>query len=438
MILRMKALLAVVLATVVGQAAFAGGLTQVELNGNTYSNITKVYLSSRGLVIIMFQGGGTAAPVGKVPEDFLASWNISQKAQAAAKSERAAIAEKNLDRAIQSGAFREVDGVVYDTRKPQSDWVTFYNAKVIQVLDDGAIVDATPRTYRVVAIFVKHLSSQVADTDYITFTAKQVGTYSYINKLGDDRTIRSYDLGRVCGRSEIPKTVLSGQKAFDSIPIAGSPQIDVTASLPDSYNLQASGSGFFVSKDGYLVTNAHVVRNARRVKVRYGGDVLPATVIRSDDKSDLALLKVSGHFPALCVSTNDAQLGDSVFTIGFPDIELQGMEPKYTDGKISSLSGLMDDPTRYQISVPVQPGNSGGPLVDTAGNVEGVIVSRLNDLAMIRSQGSIPQNVNYAIKGNVLREFLSQSPEVKLEAASVGGKSAVSTVRQAVAIVLAY
>ncbi len=233
---------------------------------------------------------------------------------------------------------------------------------------------------------------------------------------------------------------MSGHKAYDSLPLAGAPQIDAVAKLPDSDNLTASGSGFFVSEDGYLITNAHVVRNARKVKVRTGGDVLSAEVVRVDETKDLALLKVSGDFTALSISTNDVQLGDPVFTIGFPDIDLQGMEPKYTDGKISSLSGLMDDATQYQISVPVQPGNSGGPLVDTAGRVKGVVVARLNDLAVLRSQGSLPQNVNYAIKGNLLRNFLSQSPEVKLvpAASPADSKSAVSSVRQSVAIVLVY
>ena len=103
-------------------------------------------------------------------------------------------------------------------------------------------------------------------------------------------------------------------------------------------------------------------------------------------------------------------LDQAVFTIGFPDIKLQGTEPKYTDGKISSSSGIQDDPNQFQISVPVQPGNSGGPLVDFSGEVRGVIVARLNEIAALRSTGTLPQNVNYAIKSSVLRQFLSQFP----------------------------
>ncbi len=109
MITAMKALLAVVLAAVVGQAAFGAGLSQVEVNGNSYSNITDVHLGSGGLVIILFPGGGTSVKVDKLPTDFLASWNIGQKAQAAAQAAQAAAAENSLDRAIESGSFREVE-----------------------------------------------------------------------------------------------------------------------------------------------------------------------------------------------------------------------------------------------------------------------------------------------------------------------------------------
>jgi S1-C subfamily serine protease len=437
----MKALLSIALAFSVASAAFGAGLTQVQVNGNSYSNITDVHLSSGGLVIIIFQGGGTSAPVDKVPSDFLASWKIGQESQAAAKNAQVAGAQRALDRAIQGGAFRKVNRTVYDTRKSDAYWVTFYNVKVIQVVDEGVILDTTPDAEfsQHVGILVKHLYN-VSDTDYITVSALPTGTFSYVNKAGDDRTIRAYDVGTVCDRAEIPQTVLSGQKAFDSMPIAGAPNMDAVAALPESYNLVAAGSGFFVSQDGFFITNAHVVRNAHKIKVRTGRDVLPAEVIRVDDTKDLALLKVSGHFSALAISTNEELLGDSVFTIGFPDIVLQGIEPKYTDGKISSLSGLMDDPTEYQISVPVQPGNSGGPLVDTAGRVSGVIVAKLNDLEALRSAGSIPQNVNYAIKGARLRDFLSESPEVKLASpgAVAGNASAIASVRQSVAVVLVY
>jgi S1-C subfamily serine protease len=434
----MKALLSLLL-IMVGASALAAGLTSVEINGNSYSNVTKVYISAAGRVIIMFDGGGTSASADKVPTNFLSSWNITAEAQAGATAAESAAAENNLDRAIQAGRFREIDGVVYDTRKPQVGWVTFQNVKVAQVLEDGSIIDTTPNSYEDhVAIFVKHLPT-VSDTDYINFTALSDGAFSYINKVGDDRTIRKYDLGRVCDRSEIPEVVLSGKKPYWRNASTSGPQINVVSSLPESDDLHASGSGFFVSTDGYLITNNHVVRNAHRVKVKTGTGVFPAQVVQVDETNDLALLKIAGQFKPLHVSTNGVQLGDAVFTIGFPAIDLQGMQPKYTDGKISSLMGIKDDPNEYQISVQVQPGNSGGPLVDMAGNVKGVIVAQLNDMAALEVMGSMPQNVNYAIKGERLCEFLNRFPMIKMQALdSTPGPGAVANVQQSVALILVY
>jgi S1-C subfamily serine protease len=95
-------------------------------------------------------------------------------------------------------------------------------------------------------------------------------------------------------------------------------------------------------------------------------------------------------------------------------VQLQGFEPKYTKGNISSLSGIQDDPRHFQISTPVQPGNSGGPLIDSTGNVIGIVVAKMGDVETLTATGSIPQNVNYAIKSSfalALLETLPKSPQ---------------------------
>lgn len=417
--------------------AGVGGIPTIELNGNSYSNISKVYLSGNR-VIILCPGGGTSATLDKLPRDFLESWGIGQSQQDAAKAAAAEDESKALDRAIRQGLFRKVHGMVYDLRKPQTGWLRFRGVRVYQIVDDGALIDSAPDADSTLPIFVRHLPDTIGDEDYISFTAMPDGTYNFINKLGDERTVRAYDAGEPCERAEIPETVLDGKKAIDALSPEGMPEENVLAKLPESDDLEVSGSGFFVSADGYFVTNDHVVRNAHRVKLKMGGNVLSAAVVREDATNDLALLKAEGQFKALAVSPTDADLGQEVFTIGFPDIRLQGTEPKYTDGRVSSLAGLKDDPTEYQVSVPVQPGNSGGPLVDATGNVRGVIVARLDDLAALRSVGSIPQNVNYAVKGSVLRDFLAQSPVIKPAPQNASATGAVDLVRQAVAIVLVY
>ena len=189
-----------------------------------------------------------------------------------------------------------------------------------------------------------------------------------------------------------------------------------------------------------MLTNFHVVEDAKKISVRTKAGIFKADVVKKDSQTDLALLKVEGRFSALPIAEADAlALGEAVFTIGFPNVELQGLEPKYTDGKISSLTGMQDDPSRYQISVPVQPGNSGGPLMDKNGRVTGVIVSRLNDLRMLRTSGSLPQNVNYAIKATIMREFLKNIPTLHLLPASASlSDDAVARTERAVVIVLVY
>jgi S1-C subfamily serine protease len=112
-------------------------------------------------------------------------------------------------------------------------------------------------------------------------------------------------------------------------------------------------------------------------------------------------------FPSRKVS-----LGSTVATVGFPDPGLQGFSPKLAKGEIASLSGAADDARYFQVSVPVQPGNSGGALVDEHGNVVGIISAKLNAAAALQSSGALPENVNYAVKSSYLLSFLESVPDV--------------------------
>jgi len=209
---------------------------------------------------------------------------------------------------------------------------------------------------------------------------------------------------------------------------------------------KSSGTGFFITEDGYLITNHHVVSGASSCVVKTRQGKFPARVIRSDEKNDLALLKVFGKFAALPLGNSaDAKLGDRVFTIGFPNTDVQGIEPKLTRGDINSIAGIKDDPRHFQISVPVQPGNSGGPLVDSAGNVLGVVTMRLGDWRTLHLTGALPQNVNYAVKSAHARVLVDAVPEAakKLKPAgrSVPAEPSSETfkhVEDAVGIVLSY
>ena len=176
-----------------------------------------------------------------------------------------------------------------------------------------------------------------------------------------------------------------------------------------------TGTGFLISTNGYMVTNYHVVEGGVNIKVRdYSGDIHSATLVLRDASNDLAVLKIDGQkfFPLPIKSSSNAKKGMSVFTLGFPNTSIQGKESKVTEGIISSLTGLKGEPNSYQISVPIQPGNSGGPLIDDSGAVIGVTTAKLSAGAMIKLANYIPENVNYAVKSNYLLELLGTDRNV--------------------------
>ncbi len=148
-----------------------------------------------------------------------------------------------------------------------------------------------------------------------------------------------------------------------------------------------------------------------------------AAVSATDPRRDLALLRVaSGFGPGVVFRDSPTlKIGESVITYGFPLSGLLSSGPTLTTGDISALSGLRDNPLHVQISAPVQPGNSGGPLFDAQGHVVGVVVSKLNAARIAQmTGGDIPQNVNFAIKGNEAAAFLAARGVPYLHAASTG------------------
>jgi S1-C subfamily serine protease len=170
---------------------------------------------------------------------------------------------------------------------------------------------------------------------------------------------------------------------------------------------KASGSGVFISADGLFLTAAHVIENSTFLRVVTQKGAIKATIVQVDRANDVALLKCEGTFvPVQIKSSSSLKLGQTVFTLGFPDIQIQGFSPKMTKGEISSLLGVQDDPRQWQISVPVQPGNSGGPLFDEQSNLVGLIEAKLDAVAMAKETGDVPQNVNYALKSAYLMPML--------------------------------
>lgn len=421
-------------------AAADGPAKVLRWKGSDITGINEVKLRDDARVQILHSRGAFSAAIGELPVAFLASWGLSTNSVEERRVARQNEALAGFEPAVRSGLFREVDGVVYDLRKYQPEWSYFSQAKLVRFLKAGALFDVSSDPNTMTFIVVTHLSELPRAAQRLDINAKLVSSIDYLDDIGNVRKLRLFDVGRRCGREEIPEAITRDGQTCASL-VEDSLDRGVLAKLPDGQDLKGNGTGFFISEDGYLLTNAHVVEDAQRVKVRTKRGVLPAEIIEINKREDLALLKVAGKFQSLPIADDSsAGLGDTVFTIGFPNISVQGLEPKFTDGKISSLSGMRDDPITYQVSVPVQSGNSGGPLVNQQGQVVGVIVAKLNDMAMLRSTGSVAQNVNYAVKVRYLRKLLAKHPEaiVATKKPAVQGQEAVKLVEQSVAMVLIY
>ncbi len=175
----------------------------------------------------------------------------------------------------------------------------------------------------------------------------------------------------------------------------------------------STGTAFFVSWRGHLITNHHVIEGASQVRVQLSdGDLLDAEVVSLDPVNDLALLRVEAiRRPFVVAPVISALKGEEVFTLGYPLISLQGQEQKATFGHVNSLTGMQGDARFAQVDVPIQPGNSGGPLIDGQGRVVGVVTSMLHPKVTFEMAGVVPQNVNYALKSDFVHALLSQSLE---------------------------
>jgi S1-C subfamily serine protease len=177
----------------------------------------------------------------------------------------------------------------------------------------------------------------------------------------------------------------------------------------------SSGSGFIITSEGHIITCAHVVEKAQAIKVKQGELIMDAAIVRLDQDTDLALLKATTTQPLSALAFAPGQgatLGQDVFTFGYPDPVLQGMKVKLTKGSVSSLAGAQDNPLYYQISVPIQPGNSGGALLDNNGNVVGIVTSQIRENMALKFSGSLPQNINYAVKASYILALIDSLPEV--------------------------
>lgn len=197
-------------------------------------------------------------------------------------------------------------------------------------------------------------------------------------------------------------------------------------------NSPRTGTGFALSAKGLIVTNYHVVAKAKSIKVRgINGDFtksLSANIVETDESTDLAIIEINdprfsslGKVPFL-VYGDHIDVGEDVFSLGYPLTQTMGEEIKLTTGVISANSGFQGNRNQYQISVPLQPGNSGGPLFDKSGRVVGIVNAKHTDT----------DNVSYAIKSRYLLGLFYMIPDTPvLDTNLLNGKSLSEKVKQA-------
>jgi hypothetical protein len=246
---------------------------------------------------------------------------------------------------------------------------------------------------------------------------------------GRESVVRDRD---ICAEREVDMAGAAAPAPARPAAAAAPPVPNVAQQRPNPNARNVSvGTGFLVAPDR-VMTNQHVVDGCNRIVLRapdgrWLGAVPPAKV---DQRLDLALLAVPGlPGPVLSFRSGPAvRRGDGVVAYGFPLAGLLSSDPKLTRGEVNGLAGIGDNPSQYQISAEVQPGNSGGPLLDMQGHVLGVVVSKLNAQRVAQRTGDIAQNVNFAVKVEAAIPFLRRAGLEPSLAASTGPERSAADV----------
>jgi S1-C subfamily serine protease len=174
----------------------------------------------------------------------------------------------------------------------------------------------------------------------------------------------------------------------------------------DTYKV-ASGSGFYVSDQGHIITNQHVIDGCSDMKVHFKGKVLETITIAEDRRNDLALLQISeAPKQVFALSLESPFPLQDIIVAGYPFGDKLSSTLKFTQGIVSSIAGLGNDYSQIQIDAALQPGNSGGPILDEYGNVVAVAVAKLSMKKILEDYGVIPENTNFGVKVSAVKNLM--------------------------------
>ena len=281
--------------------------------------------------------------------------------------------------------------------------------------------------------------------------ATHTGVTAVTQYYGEDRKLTHRDVQKKIQKSEFAAPE-SGSDMAEAMKLACERMADSGAggkseadkpkasAKPPARARSSSGSGIVVSRDGLVLTNQHVVRQCDSYEVIDDASRrLKAALQAVDTANDLALLTVREGFPAAALVRSDAvpKLGEAVTVVGYPLVSVLGTRPSVGFGHVAATAGIRGNAKQMQISVPIQRGHSGGPVFDQSGNVIGVVVSKLDALKVAQRVGDLPQNINFAIRGDVVQSFLesqgasftSADSSNRLENTEIAARGSAVTVR---------
>ena len=301
----------------------------------------------------------------------------------------------------------------------QSESVYAGKYESIETEESFVFIQENGNNYKLVNVGEVMPIMKVASVKATAYPNIFVGTFNNMVTEKDERITLMFESGIM--------TIKVGNSELQYIKMNGAPVPSGTIANVSEW----SGTGFAL-KNGYVVTNYHVAGDAKTIEV-YGvkGDFskgYKAIVFGTDKVSDLALLKISDKDfagfgnPPYAFNASMVDVGENVYVLGYPLTQTMGEEIKLTNGIVSSRSGYEGNVTTYQISVPIQPGNSGGPMFDMKGNIVGVVCAKHTDA----------ENASYAIKTSYLKNLVESvaSPTILPTVSTISGKELKEQVKQ--------
>ncbi|MCX6879250.1 MAG: trypsin-like peptidase domain-containing protein [Verrucomicrobia bacterium] len=375
-------------------------------------------------------GGGQPKPKPRQSSDKPSAEEIA-KQEAAAEITRVNLELKKIQDSLAEKEKEEAKRQREEAERKQEEWLKNLLAQQIEQAKKRAEYESVRNSY------AERFFSSDSNAAEAFISALNTSLRELVDLLGDGddsndpktkEACEEYLIKRLIWRFERDPVLSQWIKEHKRDPkklvqelVQGSPQRAGSGPPPKAFDFTkygSMGSGFLISSDGWILTNEHVVSDAKVVDLRLrDGKILQATVVKTDEANDLAILKAdltAESWLAVSKGDTDLTLGRTVFTVGYPDPMVLGVEPKFADGRISAASGIGDRKDSYQTTVPVQHGNSGGALVDFAtGWVVGVVNARLEN------RSGPADNVSYAIKGKVVSTFFESVPEAKAAAAKI-------------------